>query len=54
MNLPLHIQLEDVQNTPDKRCLIIDRVGIKSLRYPIFFQSDADETPIRVVADFNM
>jgi GTP cyclohydrolase I len=54
MNLPLHIQLEDVQNTPDKRCLIIDRVGIKSLRYPIFFQSDADEAPIRVVADFNM
>ncbi|MAX52444.1 MAG: GTP cyclohydrolase I FolE2 [Methylophaga sp.] len=53
MNLPLTHRLEDVQNTPDKRQLTIDRVGIKSLRYPIFFQSHTD-TPIRVVADFNM
>ncbi|WP_430010170.1 GTP cyclohydrolase FolE2 [Methylophaga lonarensis] len=54
MNLPLHIQLEDVQNTPDQRCLPIDRVGIKSLRYPVLFQASATESPIRVVADFNM
>lgn len=53
MNLPLKTSLEDVQNTPDKRQLDIDQVGIKSLRYPIFFQSD-DLGPTRVVADFNM
>lgn len=53
MNLPLNNSLEDVQNTPDKRQLAIDQVGIKSLRYPIFFQSD-DSGPVRVVADFNM
>ncbi len=53
MNLPLKAGLEDVQNTPDKRQLPIDRVGIKSLRYPIFFDSQ-DGHPIRVVADFNM
>lgn len=53
MNLPLNTGLEDVQNTPDKRQLAIDQVGIKSLRYPIFFQSD-DAGPIRVVADFSM
>jgi GTP cyclohydrolase I len=45
--------LEDVQNTPDKRQLAIDQVGIKSLRYPIFFKSDA-AGPVRVVADFSM
>lgn len=53
MNLPLKTSLEDVQNTPDKRQLDIDQVGIKSLRYPIFFQSD-DLGPTRVVADFSM
>ncbi|WP_297811656.1 GTP cyclohydrolase FolE2 [uncultured Methylophaga sp.] len=53
MNLPLTASLEDVQNTPDQRRLAIDQVGIKSLRYPIFFQSN-DSSPIRVVADFNM
>lgn len=53
MNLPLMTGLEDVQNTPDKRQLAIDQVGIKSLRYPIFFESDA-AGPIRVVADFSM
>ena len=53
MNLPLNTSLEDVQNTPDKRQLDIDQVGIKSLRYPIFFQSD-DLGPTRVVADFSM
>lgn len=54
MNLPLSIELEDVQNTPDKRRIAIDRVGIKSLRYPIFFRAERDELPVRVVADFNM
>lgn len=53
MNLPLNMGLEDVQNTPDKRQLDIDQVGIKSLRYPIFFQSD-EAGPARVVADFSM
>lgn len=53
MNLPLKTGLEDVQNTPDKRQLAIDQVGIKSLRYPISFQSD-EAGPIRVVADFSM
>lgn len=53
MNLPLNTSLEDVQNTPDKRQLAIDQVGIKSLRYPIFFESD-DKGPVRVVADFSM
>ncbi|WP_438970685.1 GTP cyclohydrolase FolE2 [Methylophaga sp.] len=53
MNLPLKTGLEDVQNTPDKRQLAIDKVGIKSLRYPIFFESDS-QGPIRIVADFNM
>lgn len=53
MNLPLKTSLEDVQNTPDKRQLDIDQVGIKSLRYPIFFQSD-ELGPTRVVADFSM
>lgn len=53
MNLPLNTSLEDVQNSPDKRQLAIDQVGIKSLRYPIFFQSD-DSGPVRVVADFSM
>ena len=53
MNLPLMTGLEDVQNTPDKRQLAIDQVGIKSLRYPIFFKSDA-AGPVRVVADFSM
>lgn len=53
MNLPLEASLEDVQNTPDQRRLAIDQVGIKSLRYPIYFHSD-DNDPIRVVADFNM
>lgn len=53
MNLPLKASLEDVQNTPDQRRLAIDQVGIKSLRYPIYFQSDEND-PIRVVADFNM
>ncbi len=53
MNLPLNTTLEDVQNTPDKRQLAIDHVGIKSLRYPVFFESD-DAGPIRVVANFNM
>ena len=27
--------IEDVQNTPDKRHLDIDKVGIKSIRHPI-------------------
>jgi len=53
MNLPLKTGLEDVQNTPDKRQLAIDQVGIKSLRYPIFFESD-ERGPTRVVADFSM
>ncbi len=53
MNLPLFNALEDVQNTPDKRNLTIDEVGIKSLRYPILFQSDVSG-PIRVVANFDM
>jgi GTP cyclohydrolase I len=53
MNMPLNTGLEDVQNTPDKRRIAIDQVGIKSLRYPVFFEGD-DAGPIRVVADFNM
>ena len=28
-------KIEDVQNTPDKRHLDIDKVGIKSIRHPI-------------------
>lgn len=53
MNMPIMTGLEDVQNTADKRKLAIDHVGIKSLRYPIFFQVDNDDA-INVVADFNM
>lgn len=53
MNLPLMNVLEDVQNTPDKRNLVIDEVGIKSLRYPVRFQSNVSG-PIQVVANFDM
>lgn len=53
MNMPLTTTLEDVQNTPDKRLRSIDKVGIKSLKYPVFFQNH-DEVATRVVADFSM
>ncbi len=53
MNMPDVTVLEDVQNTPDKRRRTIDKVGVKSLKYPVFYQTH-DESPIRVVADFSM
>ena len=53
MNSPLLSSLEDVQNTPDERQIAIDQVGIKSLRYPVFFQSEATGRT-RLIADFSM
>ncbi len=36
-------ELKDTQNEPDERNLAIDRVGVKSLRYPIEIKDKANE-----------
>jgi GTP cyclohydrolase I len=53
MNLPEHPPIADVQNTPDTRRLAIDKVGIKSIRYPV---KVADKTGgvQHTIALFNM
>ena len=38
-------KIEDVQNTPDKRHLDIDKVGIKSIRHPISVKDKTVNTP---------
>ncbi len=46
-------RLRDVQSSPDTRELAIDRVGVKSLRYPILVRSlDGAEVPS--IAEFDM
>ncbi|MEK9964179.1 MAG: GTP cyclohydrolase, FolE2/MptA family, partial [Betaproteobacteria bacterium] len=35
MNSPEIVNIPDVQSSPDKRHLAIDKVGIKSIRHPI-------------------
>ena len=53
MNFPVQRYLEDVQNTPDIRDLIIDQVGIKSIRHPVKFRNDNGDVNL-IVAMFNM
>ena len=53
MNFPLQLDLEDVQNTPDNRELVIDQVGIKGLRHPVQFKGGTGDT-LSIVALFNM
>ncbi len=48
-----HIPIADVQNTEDTRKISIDRVGIKSLRYPIRVLSESGAI-CHSVATFNM
>jgi len=45
--------IEDVQNTPDKRQLDIDQVGIKSIKHPIIVK-DKTSGAQHTVANFNM
>lgn len=53
MNQPVDLMIEDVQNTPDKRHLAIDKVGIKSIRHPVKVK-DKSGGEQHTVAMFNM
>ena len=57
MNRPVNPQtlfpMADVQATSDERQLAIDQVGIKGLRYPLYF-ADADGQPQPTIADCNV
>lgn len=53
MNILKTDPIDDVQNTPDLRNMAIDKVGIKSLRYPICI-SDRSEVQQYTVAIFDM
>jgi GTP cyclohydrolase I len=53
MNAPERFFLPDIQATPDRRLLAIDRVGVKSVRHPITLaRLDGSTTPS--VATFDM
>jgi len=53
MTLATATRIEDVQNTPDKRHLAIDKVGIKSIRHPIKVK-DKSAGVQHTIAMFNM
>jgi len=57
MNRPANPQtifpMADVQSGGDQRQIAIDQVGIKGLRYPLFF-ADADGQPQPTIADCNV
>ena len=53
MNAPERLPLPDTQSLPDARALPIQRVGIKSLRYPVVLRGD-DGSPLHTVATFAM
>jgi GTP cyclohydrolase I len=53
VNAPDRFFLPDIQATPDGRALAIDRVGVKSLRYPVTV-ARPDGTAQPTVATFDM
>ena len=53
MNAPERVFLPDVQGSPDRRSLAIDRVGVKSVRYPLVV-ARPDGTTQATVAMFDM
>ena len=53
MNKPIDFLIEDVQNLPDSRSLVINKVGIKSLRHPIQVHDRSGRVQ-HAVATFNM
>ena len=46
--------IEDVQNSPDKRHLDIDKVGIKAIKHPIIVKDKKGGVIQHTVANFNM
>ena len=53
MNAPERIFLPDVQSTADLRCLAIQKVGVKGLRYPLQLETAAGDT-LNTVATLTM
>ncbi|SFQ10229.1 GTP cyclohydrolase I [Nitrosomonas cryotolerans] len=53
MNKQIDLPIADVQSSPDKRRIAIDRVGIKAIRHPIMV-ADKDGGVQHTVAVFNM
>ena len=53
MNAPESIFLPDVQSTADTRCLAIQQVGVKGLRYPLALAA-ADGTVVSTVANLTL
>jgi GTP cyclohydrolase I len=53
MNSPEIVNIPDVQSSPDKRHLAIDKVGIKSIRHPIKV-ADKSAGVQHTIATFNM
>lgn len=53
MNLPIELPIEDVQNTPDHRCLAIDKVGIRAIRHPVSIRERSGNAQ-HTVASFSL
>src|SRR5215472_1656324 len=52
MNAPQRIGLPDIQSQIDARCVAIDEVGIKGVRYPMMVLARGE--PVATVATFSM
>jgi len=53
MNKPVPLCMPDVQNSADTRCLAIDKVGIKDIKYPVRVK-DRSGREQYTIANFNM
>jgi len=53
MNEPVTLCMPDVQNSADTRCLAIDKVGIKDIKYPVRVK-DRSGREQHTIANFNM
>ncbi|HIE01448.1 MAG TPA: GTP cyclohydrolase I FolE2 [Thiotrichaceae bacterium] len=53
MNEPVTLCMPDVQNSADTRCLAIDKVGIKDIKYPVRVK-DRSGREQYTIANFNM
>ncbi|RKZ48047.1 MAG: GTP cyclohydrolase I FolE2 [Candidatus Parabeggiatoa sp. nov. 3] len=53
MNKPVTLCMPDVQNSADTRCLAIDKVGIKDIKYPVRVK-DRSGREQYTIANFNM
>lgn len=53
MNAPEHLNIADVQRSPDLRRIAIDKVGIKNIRHPIRVRERDGENQ-HTIATFNM